>query len=507
MKQKMTRVAIIGGGVSGICAATQLAKEFMEHPPKDHKLEIVIIDPNPKLGGPLYNTESINAFLAQPFDEINLPSVHKKRSLLKNPEQVTYSDYGNYLRKHLEETCEYLEEKNAPVQIHTEKAKGGATIPYLRAEVRDMHIKDGHAELELSTGKTLKADAVVLATGNPLPENLRDSKGTPLTNYSGYYRCYQEGLKPENLNETDSMVLIGMGASAHTFAASAIRNGYKGNILLASRRGKSPECEPPPEKRVTRTYTPRYFTIETLKEMKEENGEVTAEQFWSLFIRESHRAAPLGFSRREVADSCFDHFNEMNRIMSVEERTNFATKYGADWNFMTNRIPEVHRKILGDLCTEGRIDYREKIVSIDRLEDGNFSIVFDDGKKPPAVIAPKVVNCTGPSVRLADMNPLLHKMQEHGLVTQHPLAGINVDETLHVRDYNGASSKILYALGPPTQGEFFESVSVPAIKQCTHTLVESIMRDHDIGRFSDGGMSGGVAGNRGTGRSGDQTKR
>jgi len=508
MKQKVTHVAIVGGGVSGICAATKLAKKFLEHNPRgtDQKLEIVIIDPNPKLGGPLYNTGSINALLAQPFDEIDLPAIHKRRASIHNPDQITYSDYGKYLRQHLKEMCQYLDENKASVQIHGERSEGDIKIPYLRAEVLDAHVKGDHAELELSTGKTLKADVVVLATGNPLPENLRDSKGTPLSNYPGYYRSYQEGLAPDKLNETDNIALIGMGAGAHTFAASAIRNGYKGNILLASRRGKSPECEPPPDKRPSRSYTFRYFTLEALNAMKAQNGNVTADQFWELFLKETHHAAPLGFKRREVADACFDYFNDMNRMMSVEERAKFAEKYGADWNFMTNRIPEIHRKILSNLCVEGRTNYREKIASIDHLEGGGFSITFDDGKVPPQITVPKIVNCTGPSVQLADMSPLLRKMQEHGLVTQHPLAGINVDEKLHVKDYNGTSSKTLYALGPPTQGEFFESVSIPAIKLCADTLVESIMYDHNLGRFSGEGMSGSIAGNRGTGRTGSKGK-
>ncbi|NBO18534.1 MAG: hypothetical protein EBV03_04775, partial [Proteobacteria bacterium] len=478
-------------------AATKLAHDFMQthRSSSDEKLHITIVDPNPKLGGPLYNTPSINAFLAQPFEEIELPSAHGKTSSLrkKSHDQITYTEYGDYLRHHLDELCAEIKRRHSPVEIYTATEPGAKhPVPYMRAEVVAGDIKNDRAELKMSNGKTLKADVVVLATGNPLPENLRDSEGRPLEKQAGYYRCYAEGLNPEKLNETDNMVLLGMGASAHTFATSAIRNGYKGHIVLASRRGKSPECEPVPQphKPPRIKYQFKHFTVENLQEMKRQKGDVTAEEFWELFLKETRHAAPMGFNRREIADLCFDDFNEMNRVMSVKERTRFAEKFGADWNFMTNRIPEVHRKILSELCNAGRVDYREKIVAIDYLEGGGFAIRFNDDVHPPVIKTPKIVNCTGPSVKIADMSPLLRDLQEKGHVVEHPLAGINVDPGLHVKDFNGQSSKIFYALGPLTQGEFFESVSIPAIQNCTKILAESIAQDHGLGAGAGAGMPG-----------------
>ena len=479
-------------GWAVVSGKLRLAQDFMKthRSGSPEELHITIVDPAPKLGGPLYNTESINAFLAQPFEEIELPHVGGKPSILrkKSHDQITYAEYGDYMRHHLDELCKEIEKRHAPVKIHMEKDKKGNPHPYMCAEVLEADLKEGRAELKLSNGKTLTADAVVLATGNPLPENLRDSEGRPLERQAGYYRCYAEGLAPDKLNETDSMVLLGMGASAHTFATAAVRNGYTGKILLASRRGKSPECEPPPEphKPPPIKYKFKHFTVENLQEIKKQKGDVTAEEFWELFLKEARHAAPMGFRRREIADLSFGNFNEMNRIMSVKERTRFAEQYGADWNFMTNRIPEVHRKVLYDLCDKDRVEYREKVVSIDHLDGGGFAIRFNDGKQPPVITTPKIVNCTGPSVRIADMSPLLRNLQEKGHVVEHPLAGINVDDHLRVRDYNGESSKVFYALGPLTQGEFFESVSIPAIQHCANILADTIGKDHGIG----GGHSG-----------------
>ena len=147
---------------------------------------------------------------------------------------------------------------------------------------------------------------------------------------------------------------------------------------------------------------------------------------------------------------------------------------------MTNRIPDIHKGPLKKLFCEGRIEYRERITGIEPVGDDSFQISFDDNKSPASINTPKIVNCTGPSTRIDDMSPLMGKLRNDGIICQYELGGIKIDSGLHVIDSNGISLPNIYALGPPTQGVFVESVSIPAIKSCTEILVGSIMQDHII---------------------------
>ena len=196
-------------------------------------------------------------------------------------------------------------------------------------------------------------------------------------------------------------------------------------------------------------------------------------------------------------------------MMGDEQKMAFRKDHGTEWGHARYRMPKVHNDAIQKLQDEGRIIYADGLIrdgantGIRCDEDGGFSLLFSkegglnnipemaehtetiDGKEVHVVHVPNIINNTGPSSRLADMSPLMRNLEEKGLIAQHALGGLRVDDKLHVIDASGKTQSVLYAIGPITSGEFYESISMPAIRQCSHILGESIIQDHVLHNAKD----------------------
>jgi uncharacterized NAD(P)/FAD-binding protein YdhS len=527
--KKHTKVTIVGGGVSGIMAATKLTHEFLQKHPdgKDYSLEITLVDPQEHLGGNTYNRYDVNVPMAQPLGELGFDYAdsfrkHMNRTVTdrgmnRSPEFwkktapqvpydetldtsgrpkgfdplafVTHNQYGNYVRTHLQSLRHWLEKDELPVTINTSLDSDGRQIEYIKADAVDAWEENGKGKVQLADGRILESDVIILATGNVEPRSLKDSSGNTLKGKPGYYNLDDSGLTKANVNETDTVAFIGMANGAHFAVMSAIENGYKGNFILCSADGTTPELRSLEPKI---PYTRKKLTIEACQEIKDQKGTLGAEDFWALFKEEIIEARKQGINRHTVVDSIVKDFNPMWRMMNDTEKATFRSKHGREWGHMRYRMPEIHNQTISKLHREGRITYMEGLtkengndgIRVD--ENGGFILSFKDRHGDIEEIhVPKIVNNTGPSSRLADMSPLMRKLEEKGVISQHPLGGMRVDDNLHAIGSEGHSQNVFYAVGPIISGEFFEGITIPAIRQCTEYLAKSIVNDHILANAKD----------------------
>jgi uncharacterized NAD(P)/FAD-binding protein YdhS len=77
-----------------------------------------------------------------------------------------------------------------------------------------------------------------------------------------------------------------------------------------------------------------------------------------------------------------------------------------------------------------------------------------------------VVNCTGAALDLAvSQDALACQLLADGVIRAHPTGlGLDVDPDGRVRDAHGAPHANMFAVGPITQGAFWESTAVPEIR-------------------------------------------
>ena len=558
-ENKQTKVTIIGGGLSGIMAATKITHEFLQKHPKDqgYSLEVTLVDPQEKLGGNTYNRYDVNVFMAQPINELGFDDAgsflkHMNR-IVKDPKAtdrtpefwkrvapqvpfdetpitgtdghvvmgpdnkpkpkgfdpqgfVTHNQYGHYVRTHLQSLRQWIEKEGFPVKINTSLDRDGNPVEYLKADAVDAWEENGKGKVRLADGNVIESDVIVLATGNVAPHYLRDINGESLKGKPGYYNLDDAGLTKANVNESDMTALVGMANGAHFAVLSAIDNGYKGKFILCSVDGSTPQLR---DLSKQKPYTRKILTLDKCRSIKQQKNDLTSDEWWKLLTQETTLARTQGFSRHDVIDSIVPDFNAMWRMMSEEQRMLFRKDHGTEWGHARYRMPKVHNDVIRKLEAEGRIIYADGLIreggnnGVRACADGGFDLMFKPegglsnidevaehqetigGKEVKVIHVPKLVNNTGPSTRLSDMSPLMQHLEEKGVVAQHPLGGLRVDDNLHVIGASGNTQSVFYAIGPITSGEFYEAVTIPAIRQCSQLLGESIVRDHVMNHAKD----------------------
>src|ERR1700735_3328353 len=182
-KEPITTIAIVGGGVSGTLTAFHLVRQGTP-------ARVILIDKRPDFGlGLAYSTPSLRHLL-------NIPA--GKISAL--PDQPDH--FLNWLRKHHDPAAtektfapravfgRYIQSLLASASPIEEKI---ATVVYVRRH-------DSGPVLTLDNGCELRADLVVLATGNfdpaPLPGITKAASDSGLYRHNAWAVETYEGLDP-----------------------------------------------------------------------------------------------------------------------------------------------------------------------------------------------------------------------------------------------------------------------------------------------------------------------
>ena len=129
--------------------------------------------------------------------------------------------------------------------VRAQLAEAMHGIEIVHGEAVDVRSTEAGEEIALADGRTIAADAVVLAPGNlePAVPGRFDVAalgaawvGDPWASDLG------EGLGPD-----DTIVILGTGLTAVDTALTLDARGFKGRILALSRRGLSPRAHEPRE--------------------------------------------------------------------------------------------------------------------------------------------------------------------------------------------------------------------------------------------------------------------
>jgi uncharacterized NAD(P)/FAD-binding protein YdhS len=91
-----------------------------------------------------------------------------------------------------------------------------------------------------------------------------------------------------------------------------------------------------------------------------------------------------------------------------------------------------------------------------------------------------VVNCTGAAMNLsASDDPLVRQLFDDGLVRSHASGlGVDVDAEGRVIGASGSAHTNFYALGPITQGVFWESTAIPEIRVRAAAIAAMLAPEH-----------------------------
>jgi hydroxyacylglutathione hydrolase len=435
-------IAIIGGGVSGTLTAFHLIRQGTS-------ARVILIDQRPAFGlGLAYSTPSLRHLLNVPAGKISaLPDQadHFLNWLRKNHDpaatEKTFAPravFGRYIQSLLRST-DRLEQEIATVV--------------------DVRIHDSGAVLALSNGCELRADLVVLATGNfdpaPLPGITKAASDLGLYRHNAWAPETYEGLHPNAI-----VALIGTGLTGVDVVLRLRELGHRGRIVAVSRHGVFPNRHD--------DYTPLSSSAIPL------DTPATCVAYLRALLAQIRTGAEW----RAALDSLRETTNELWLRLPLEEKKRFRRHLQRRWDVVRHRMAPASAAIIESELQNGTLEIREGYLkTIDAAAVG-ACIALRTRVGSATFYADRVINCTGPSMNYRRVaSTLLGNMFKRGLVTPGPLGtGFHCWRDGAVIASGGHASEIIFNLGPGRLGDLLESIAVPEIRQQAVELA-SILAD------------------------------
>ncbi len=439
-KKPIKTIAIIGGGVSGTLTAFHLVRQ--ETPAR-----VILIDERPDFGlGLAYSTPSLRHLLNVPAGKISAL-----------PDQPDH--FLNWLRSNHDPAA--TEKTFAPRAVFgryiQSLLKSMNQIEQEIATVVDVRRHTAGAVLALNNGCELRADLVVLATGNfdpaPLPGITEAASDAGLYRHNAWAADTYEGLDPDA-----TVALIGTGLTGVDVVLRLRELGHRGRIIALSRHGIFPNRH--------EDYTPLNSSAIPL------DTPATC----VAYLRALHAAIRGGAEWRAAIDSLRDTTNELWLRLPIEEKKRFHRHLQRRWEVVRHRMAPPIADVIESELRNGTLEIREGRLKTVNVSAAGAHITFHAQDDRDSFYAERVINCTGPSMNYRRIpSALLQNMFNKGLVTSGPFGtGFHCSQDGAVIDTAGHASEIIFNLGPGRLGDLIESIAVPEIRQQAVELASTL---------------------------------
>ncbi|MFO1436925.1 MAG: FAD/NAD(P)-binding protein [Verrucomicrobiaceae bacterium] len=440
-------IVIIGGGYSGTLAAVNLVR-LAARPPRI----TIINDLRPDGRGVAYGTRRLEHLLNVAARNMSafpdLPD-HFVSWLRTRGEYDLVPDYE-------------LRERFIPRMIYGDYLKSLAhhhlhEVNHVKAEAIDIQ-DDG--TISLSDGSEIKADRIVLATGNEAPADLPGAES--LTAHPAWagnpWLPWHEKLPPD----TGTIILLGTGLTTVDAIITLRALGWLGRIHAVSRHGWLPNAHF------------RGIDYPDFPPADVDLADLGLEKLLALMEHHCARLRERGANPAIIVDKMRPHTQRIWQRFSLEEKKAFARHHAARWNILRHRIaPEIHAQIASAQLT-GQL----------QVHAANIERVESTGDRVRVILSPDkqlegdlVLNATGPQTRFtATKSVLLQNLLHRGLIGPDDMEmGIRIlpDHTVINRD--GRPSPHLLALGPLLRGTYWETIAVPELRGQARRVAETLL--------------------------------
>ena len=454
------RIAIVGGGFSGVMTAVNLVRL------SNRPLRVTLINHRRPTGrGVAYGmrrpehllnvaARNMSAFRDEPDHFLQWLRTRSEFDLVPEVELrerfIPRMVYGDYL---------------CSIRQHHLQCPGGmtpVTAEFLEGEATDIEPVGDTAVVRLADGSVVEADRVVLATGNEAPAALPGTE--TLAEHPAWIGDPWQPWEQRRPEQGGCIVVLGTGLTTVDVIISLRALGWMGSIHAISRHGWFPHAhfrgiEYP-------DFPPAGVD---LAELGLESLAALVQQHCGLLHERDANPAIIVDKLRPHTQRIWSHFTR-------EERAAFARKYAARWNIFRHRIaPEIHAQVTGSQLT-GQLQVHA--AGIERLEASGSQILVHlaNGKSQTGDL---VINATGPAARLtASRSGLLQNLLRRGLMAPDDTdLGVRVDPDHTVITEEGTRSPFLLALGPLLRGTLWETVAVPELRGQARRVAETLL-DH-----------------------------
>jgi uncharacterized NAD(P)/FAD-binding protein YdhS len=441
-------IAIVGGGFSGAA----LAANLLRNPPAG-PTRLVLIERAPEVArGVAYADRGFPYLLNVPASRMSAtpsaPNEFLEFAQRRIP-KVTGEDflprplYGEYLQEVL-----LAAELSAPRHIRLDKLQG---------EVINVRRIERHLPLrvELADGRSITADDVVLALGNPPPAPL--AAAADVATHPAYVNDPWATDRP--FSRSQKVLLIGTGLTAADVINRATENLQSAPMLHAiSRHGLVPPRQT--------AFRPDAFRgdgnaliLAASRSLRELTSAVR------LLAEEAERC---GGDWREAITFVRNMAPTIWQRMPERDRVRFMRHLRARWDVHRHRLPAQVLQRIDSLRNTGRLNIhaghlQRFVARADRIEvswrgrkDGRLHTELFD----------QVVNCTGPDYNIArSSHPLWRNLLQCGLCVPDALGlGLRTGPKGAVIDANGWPGPHLFYLGPMLRADHWEATAVGELR-------------------------------------------
>ncbi len=434
------RVAIVGAGFSGAVLAAQLAH--------GGRSDVVLIERGRRFGpGLAYGTK----------DALHLLNVRATNmsALADRPDH-----FVRWLRRRGERTPEAMFAQRRLYGAYLESVLRGALwsgrIKCVRGLAQKCQPSGESWCVTLASGEAIEADVVVLALGNgPAAAPLAFAQsGAPSIDA-------WDAPAMARISPAADVLFIGTGLTMVDAALMLSAQDRSGVLYAVSRRGLSPQ-----------SHTAATATDEFLRLPLRMSHALHA------FRREVRAMSERGEPWQHGVDRLRRDTPALWRALPVDAQARFLRHLRPWWDVHRHRVaPEIAAR-LAALRTSGKL--RVLAGEIVAATPSSRGVEVQHRQRGSLVRhrmeVAYVVICTGAELNLSrSPDGLVRQMLAAGLMRAHASGlGVDVDAEGRVIAAAGAILPHLYALGPITQGAFWECTAVPEIRVRAAALAECI---------------------------------
>lgn len=446
-------VAIVGGGASGTLTALNLLR--LARSP----LRIGLWDAFGRFGlGVAYSTVDPGHRLNVPAKGMSAWADHPAHFIDWLRESDPALDGGHFAAR--ERYGAYLQ---ALLSAASDSAEPGVSLTLHREEMGPASVGATGVAGTFESGRGWRARSLVLATGNPLPADLR-VPDDGIYGTSGYHRSPWSGQALSDLTSDAPVLLLGTGLTSVDVALSLRARGHRGPIHALSRHGQWPRVHAPFEPLSDGWQPPMGASLRGLFRA----------------VRERIARAPSGSGWRAVIDGLRPHNQTLWQRLGDKEQRRFLRHLRPYWDVHRHRVAPEPGDLLEALRKEGAVlTHAGRLLAFRRGQGGGeIEAIYRPrgGAATTTLRVQRVINCTGPAtLRTAAASPLSGWLAEGiGSLDAHG-QGLRTDERGALLDTRGLALHPIFTLGPLRRGELWETTAVPEIRVQAEALARTLL--------------------------------
>jgi uncharacterized NAD(P)/FAD-binding protein YdhS len=455
------KVAIIGGGFSGVMTAVNLARLSRE------PLELTVINQRRPTGrGVAYGTRrmehllnvaarNMSAFPDLPDHFLQWLRTRGEYDMVPEIELrerfIPRMIYGDYVR--------------GIMQHHLQAPAESAAVrtTFLEGDAVDVSLQEGGgAEIILADGSRVSADRVVLATGNEPPAGLPGS--AELQEHPAWIGNPWQPWENRLPASGGTIVVLGTGLTTVDAVITLRALGWQGVVHAVSRNGWLPHSHF------------RGIEYPNFPPPNVDLADLGLKKLVALMEDHCARLREKGANPAIIVDKMRPHTQRVWQRFTREERLEFVKHYAARWNISRHRIgPEIYAQLTTAQLT-GQLQVQAAVIESVKADGNKVSVHLSGGK---TLTVDLVINATGPNSKFtATSSVLLQNLLRRGLVTPDETEmGARVDADYTIIDRDGKRSGIFLALGPLLRGTLWETIAVPELRGQARRTAETLL-DH-----------------------------